>query len=369
ADKHQESERAGARRVDLTEVLPAVTAEDCPVQGPFGVVDNTHIGNIVDARLVDVNDAHDPTLTKQLLCTAGVDKTVALFEIQTMEPDHIAYSRTDTLDHHKGCVVSVRTHPQMATHPYVLLCSMDKTASLYNTHTGEVVQVFPQHTKFVTVGLFSPGVGAYVVLGGSYDQTVSVHRWDVERDMYAHVHTLSFKGPVESMCFSPDGSELCVGVRNDHCMHFIDFSPTGTDKGVPNFGQLALNMNSLRDDWVSFTPMDVSYSPNGKLLLVSTDKNRLNLYQRDQMALITSFYGSSNDEYSQPRHSWDPSSRFIYQTSQDYKIYGWNVQTQQIVVTLEGHTKQVRNLSGYTSADGCFILVSCAYDSTIRLWK
>lgn len=30
---------------------------------------------------------------------------------------------------------------------------------------------------------------------------------------------------------------------------------------------------------------------------------------------VGNFYGASNDEYSQPRHCWDPSGKYIYGVS------------------------------------------------------
>ena len=30
---------------------------------------------------------------------------------------------------------------------------------------------------------------------------------------------------------------------------------------------------------------------------------------------VGNFYGASNDEYSQPRHCWDPSGKYIYSVS------------------------------------------------------
>ena len=40
-------------------------------------------------------------------------------------------------------------------------------------------------------------------------------------------------------------------------------------------------MNAIGDDFISFTAMDVSFSPNGKYLLVSTDKNRIIMMTMD----------------------------------------------------------------------------------------
>lgn len=46
-----------------------------------------------------------------------------------------------------------------------------------------------------------------------------------------------------------------------------------------------------------------------------TDKDRLILYNWENGKQITSFYGSINDEFSQPRHCWDPSGLYIYGVS------------------------------------------------------
>eukprot|EP01134_Creolimax_fragrantissima_P007904 CFRG7904T1 len=369
---HWLEKKAGQDRLIGADVLPVLAEGVECVAELLGVVKNIHSGNIVDARVVNV--PHVPTETSSdegadmVLCTAGVDKTARLFTINKLQKNDISYELMDSLDYHKGCVLEVHIHPTPSTHPFVLTCSMDKSAVLYNLRTHEPVQTFLSHKKFVTRASFSPVDGRYIALGGSYDQTVSVHVFDEDTHTYLHIKTFDFMGAVESLCFNNTGTELCVGVRNDCDLHFTDFIPPVSEDGKP-FTSTSLNMNRLKDDWVSFTPMYISYSASDKFLLVSTDKSRMNLYIRDGLSLITSFYGSMNDEYSQPRHCWDPNECFIYQTSQDNCIYGWSVITQQLVTKLPGHTKQVRNLSGYTASDGNFILISCAYDGTVRLWQ
>ena len=77
---------------------------------------------------------------------------------------------------------------------------------------------------------------------------------------------------------------------------------------------------------------------------------------------IGNFYGASNDEYSQPRHCWDPSGKYVYsvslgnygrsladvaynfsslQTSQDKCIVVWEIRSQSVVARLEGHSETV----------------------------
>ena len=50
-------------------------------------------------------------------------------------------------------------------------------------------------------------------------------------------------------------------------------------------------------------------------LFILLDQDRLILYSRTAGKLVTSFYGAVNDEFSQPRHCWDPSGQYIYGVS------------------------------------------------------
>lgn len=48
------------------------------------------------------------------------------------------------------------------------------------------------------------------------------------------------------------------------------------------------------------------------IIILSIDQDRILLYSLTNGKLITSFYGAMNDEFSQPRHCWDPSGLYIY---------------------------------------------------------
>jgi len=125
-------------------------------------------------------------------------------------------------------------------------------------------------------------------------------------------------------------------------------------------------MNSFGDNHVSFNAMFVSYSPDGKYLLVSTDRERLIMYRVGCSTPVRNFYGALNDTYSQPRHCWHPSGKYIYSTSQNNKLYCWEISNQAIVSTLEGHTAVPRDLSYNVESK---LLASCSFDKTVRLWS
>ena len=97
---------------------------------------------------------------------------------------------------------------------------------------------------------------------------------------------------------------LIVGVRDDYQLHVIEIvtPPTEGSTGVVEFFRRKINMNANGDDFVSFTAMETSVSPNGRYVLVSTDKNRLILFHLASGSQVRNFYGAENDSFSQPRY-------------------------------------------------------------------
>ena len=127
-----------------------------------------------------------------------------------------------------------------------------------------------------------------------------------------------------------------------------------------------LNMNVKGDDFISMTPMDVSFSPDNKHLLVSTDRDRLLIMAVESGEVVTTVYGASSDGFSQPKNSWHRSCAYIFGTSED-TICVWEVVSQKIVSKLEGHTGRIRDLQ-IVSYNGRQLVVTGAFDATICVW-
>lgn len=104
-------------------------------------------------------------------------------------------------------------------------------------------------------------------------------------------------------------------------------------------------MNARQDDHVSFSILHISFSEDEDYLLASTDRDRVIMYRYGQSTPVRNFYGASNDLFSQPRHAWHKSGHYVYSTSQDHKIYCWEVSTQNLVHQLEGHTGLIVSFS------------------------
>ena len=50
---------------------------------------------------------------------------------------------------------------------------------------------------------------------------------------------------------------------------------------------------------------------------------------------IANFYGAKNDEYSQPRHCWDPSGKYIYGVS--FTVHSAQIHGAHVVATYKHH--------------------------------
>ncbi|CAG8487677.1 7756_t:CDS:2 [Ambispora gerdemannii] len=306
------------------------------------------------------------------IVTGSADKSIKFTSLLTRDT-------FNTLQVHKSPVLCVDFHPDYPT--LMLSGSMDSTVVLVNVNTNETLQTFKDHSKYVIHARFSPDGSMFAT--ASHDHTVNFYKmlppstvpntprspasprsptFNNQIDIkYAKVHSMIFTGNVEAFCFLPNNESLVIGVREDNYLHYVD---------LVNFQDTKYNMNENGDEWVSFTPMDISPSPhnNGKYLLVSTDDEtgRQILFLVNSDVQVRNFYGARVNKFSTPRHCWHPSGKYFYVTD-DTKgdICIFDVATAKIIGRLEGHTSIVKSLWFDIERD---LLISCGFDKTIRVW-
>ena len=105
---------------------------------------------------------------------------------------------------------------------------------------------------------------------------------------------------------------VLVSVRDSHLLYLLDLT---------TYERTDINLNPNLDDWVSFTAMDLSLSPNKKWVLVATDKNKLLVYKLGGSDQVRQFYGVDNDGFSNPRCLWHPTGYYVYCTGQDNAVH------------------------------------------------
>jgi len=330
---------AGEKRAAEEDLLALPTEVSVPsTAGP--VLSHLHGGNIIACRF---------SCDGLLLATGASDTSVKILSTATQTVQR-------TITTHGAPVLSLAFHPLLSS--LLISTAMDGSTAISDASSGEVLQTFKDHTKYVTRGQWSRDGEVMATCG--HDKTVVVYKKTGDDGAALPSFELSkrhqFTNIPEAMCFLDDGMTLAVSVRGDNYLHYVDVSDGSVTKA---------NLNQMGDDHVSFTVLDLNLSPNGKFLLASTDKSRLLLYSVGTTLQLRFYYGAVNDDLCQTRTSWHPSGSYIFVTSQDHKVYCWHVTSQRLHCQLKGHSAAVRDID--MSPDGS-TLVSCAFDKTVRLW-
>ncbi|EGD82211.1 hypothetical protein PTSG_02882 [Salpingoeca rosetta] len=296
------------------------------------------------------------------------------------------------------------------TNNLMLVGGMDGATNVLDME-GNVVQAGPKHRKYVVRVRWSP-CGQYFATA-SYDGTAEL--WargtstrskgddggsgngDNSGEEYERLQQFHFEGNVECVTFAPpldtaadtggdgddnnsddgdddgddgddnngsggdDGKEgrpgqLLICARGECCLHVYDIACKQTDY---------INMNELLDDYVSFSAMDACVSPDGRYVLVATDRDRLILLSRQHKCLLKVFYGASNGQYSNPRCCFHPSGAYVYASSEANDVVVWETTTQKVVQRLKGHSKVIRDMHMCSAHE---MLVTCSYDKSVRFW-
>ncbi|KAI6656367.1 WD repeat-containing protein 5-like [Oopsacas minuta] len=280
-----------------------------------------------------------------------------------------------TYNIHKGAILSIDIHP---CHPDIIVSSsMDRSVaicdtSLYPEDTNLIKQIFRDHVKYVVGVKWSPS-GAYFASVG-YDSELNVYFGSISATYdtnFKKVFHETHKGAIEGIAFARHKDLLATCCRDDFLIHLYQMAvpPDGSDDtfsgGVSKVAEI--NLNSLGDDFISMTPMYVSFSPDDKHILVSTDRDRLIILSVEGGEVVATLYGASSDGFSQPKNSWHESSAYIYGTSQDNTVCVWEVVSQKIVSKLNGHKGRIRDLQ-IVSYQERQLMITGAFDATVCIW-
>lgn len=287
--------------------------------GVYFTEEKQSIGGLHSSNIICVAAAADPACP--LVATGAVDRTITLTDL----PSGKAVWKSNTRG---GTVLCVALHP---TDPLLIL-SGDMNGEVVLTR-AKLVQApdgaaepepdsepepeseaplvaFHDHTKYVVRVAWSPDATRFA--SASYDKTVCVYAEDGSGSgSWRMAHKWLFAGTVECILFVTELSIL-VSVRDSHLLYLLDLT---------NYERTDINLNPNLDDWVSFTAMDLSLSPNKKWLLVATDKSKLLVYKLGCSDQVRHFYGANNDGYANPRCLWHPTGLYVYCTGQDNAVH------------------------------------------------
>jgi WD40 repeat protein len=265
------------------------------------------------------------------ILTGGYDKTARLWDAHTGQP-------MGSVMEHSEWVSSVAFSPNGKT---ILSGSQDKTARLWDAHTGQPLGPPMEHSGPVSSVAFSPD--GKTILIGSHDQTARL--WDAATGRPIG-QPLAHPSAVCAVTFSPDGQMILTGCF-DNTARLWD-TATGRPLGQPL-------VHSAR-------VYAVAFSPEGKSILTGSWDNTAQLWDTatgrplGQPLLHSGWVNSV---------AFSPDGKTILTGSDDKKAQLWDVATGQRVGKPMEHQGTVWSVT--FSPDGRSILTG-SRDHMARLW-
>jgi WD40 repeat protein len=153
--------------------------------------------------------------------------------------------------------------------------------------------------------------------------------------------------------------ELIIGLRGVGHLVYLD---------CDSFEQRLVSLNeNAWDTHVSFTPLHLSTSPDGKLLLIATDKSLHFIVRIGTSHRVRTLAGHCCGDYGKPSVSWDCTGDYIFCNSdEDSAVFVYSLASERVVDRLSrGHKGIVRGVACHPSKR---LVLSASYDKSLVLW-
>ena len=271
------------------------------------------------------------------LAAAAADSTVRLYETSSRK-------LFDTLRGQLGEVISVAFSPDGKT----LASSGASGVRLWDLTRPAGVVSLNAHSDWVWAIAFSPD--GRTLASASKDATVKL--WDVAAGR--EVMTLRHPQWVNGVAFSPDGAHLATA---DDDMLVRLWNPL-TGENIAT-----LNGHHAIVECVAFTP-------DGKVLASGSKTGEIKLWETATGREIGTFHSPNPDLIWSLAFSPDGKHLAVAEGSalsfpRPHAVTVWDVRSERIVATLQGHTNDVAAVAFAPDGSG---LASASWDGTIKLW-
>lgn len=282
---------------------------------------DTVVKNFLVAKVFRENtdriNSLDYSANGETLISSSDDDSIIIYDCQSGTPKR-------TLNSKKYGVDLIRyTHAaNTAIHSST---KVDDTIRYLSLHDNKYIRYFQGHSKKVVTLCMSPVDDTF--LSGSLDKTIRL--WDLRSPNCQGLMNLPGR-PVAA--FDPEGLIFAAGISSEslklYDLRSFDKGPFATFK-----------MQQDKDcDWTG-----LKFSPDGKLILISTNGQVIRLIDAFQGTPLQTFMGHVNQKGIPLEASFSPDSQFVFSGSTDGKIHCWSTETGSRVVILNGeHTGPVQ---------------------------
>ena len=267
----------------------------------------------------------------QHILTASDDRTAKLWDAHSGALLHSFDGHTDWV---KSCAFS-------ADGQHILTASDDQTAKLWDAHSGALLRSFDGHTHWVRSCAFS--ADGQHILTASHDHTAKL--WDAHSGALLrafHGHT----GSVLSCGFSADGQHILTASDDKTAKLWDAYS-----------GELLRSFDGHTGSVNSGT-----FSADSQHILTASDDQTAKLWDTHSGALLRSFDGHTDWVRS---CAFSADGQHILTASDDRTAKLWDAHSGALLRSFDGHTDWVRSCA--FSADGQRI-VTASDDRTAKLW-
>ncbi len=277
------------------------------------------------------------------LATAGSDKTIILWDVETRQPIG------QPLVGHSGVIHDISFDPNGRR---LASSSADKSIILWDVETRQPIgQPLIQHNTGVTRLSFSPD-GKWLASG---DEDGTIILWDTETQQPSGQPLTEYYAPITSLSFSPDSTLLASGYQATNGEGIIILWDIEIRQPV---GQ---PLRPINDAWN--IKVHLIFSPDGKILASGGSDNTIILWDvNTQQPIGQPLVGHRGYVKS---ISFSPDGKQLVSASET-SIILWDVDSQRpIRELLTAHSSAINEVS-FISPN---LLVSGSNDSSVILWN
>lgn len=273
------------------------------------VVKNFLVGKIFKENTERINSI-DYSANGETLISSSDDDSIIIYDCQNGTPKRTLNSKK------YGCDLIRYTHANNTViHGST---KIDDTIRYLSLHDNKYIRYFQGHSKKVVTLCMSPVDDTF--LSGSLDKTIRL--WDLRSPNCQGLMNLPGR-PVSA--FDPEGLIFAAGINSEslklYDLRSFDKGPFATFK-----------MQQDKDcDWTG-----LKFSPDGKLILISTNGQVIRLVDAFQGAPMQTYTGQANNKGLPLEASFSPDSQFVFSGSTDGKLHCWSTETGAKVVILNG---------------------------------
>ncbi|EKV02620.1 WD40 repeat-containing protein [Leptolyngbya sp. PCC 7375] len=243
---------------------------------------------------------------------------------------------------HQGDVYNVIFSPDGTQ---LLSSSADGSVRLWNMQGIELatIETSPERVPMLNANFSHDG---QLIVTASENGDVKI--WDTQSQIIQK--SLTHKAAVNDVSFSPNNNRYIATASDDNTAQIWDLESNNS---------IVLNHSE--------PVKDISFSPDGKILVTASTDGKARLWDMDgkQLQMLVD---PANSNSSSPLlgASFDPMGEFIATTAEDGEIKIWALEDGSIFQSFKAHSKSILGLN--FSPDGTF-LATTSTDRTTRVWN